>query len=261
MNQKTKTPKFLAGLGCLALACASTQAGSIVSQTAAPTLGAYDIAQLVAPTGDTLNINGTGNTDSSWNDGATYVAGDRTSQGQLFRTGLGVSAFTLTGIWVQHVNYTEALWNGTWSGLNDGASITLRVVDPLQAGGAGFVLGSQVCTVAAGSGIGGGDNYWGGTGKWLYMALDNPLTLAANTQYGFDLSSYGPYFELAGMNENQYDGGSAYTTAGKEDLNTGTLHGGDRTFAVNLTAVPEPSTLALAGLGSLALLFRRRAKN
>jgi hypothetical protein len=93
------------------------------------------------------------------------------------------------------------------------------------------------------------------------MSLGTPVALAANTQYGFDLTSYGPYFELAGMDANQYDGGSAYSTAAKGDLNTGTVYAGDRTFVVGLTAVPEPSTLALAGLGGLALLFRRRVKN
>jgi len=249
----------------LALACVSTQAQSIISQTAAPTLGAYDIAQLVAPTSDLLNINGPGKTGTDQNDGSTYVANDRNlSQGQLFTTGSGADSFTLTGIWVQHVGYTANLdmWNGTWSGLNDGTAITLRIVDPSQQGNAGFVLESQVSTVATGSGIGGnGGNsapYWGGTGKWLYMALGTPVALAANTQYGFDLTSYNPYFELAGMDVNQYYGGSAYTTGSKEALNTGTVYAGDRTFVVAMSPVPEPSTLALAGLGGLALLFRRR---
>ena len=253
----------------LALACASAQAGPIIMQTGAPTLGAYDIAQLNAPTSDTLNINGPGKTYTGDNDGSTYVANDRNvSQGQLFTTGAGADSFTLTGIWVQHVLYTDGLNNGTWASLNPGDSITLRIVDPSQAGVAGFVLESQTCTVAAGSGFSGGDwqnpPYYGGTGNWLYMSLDTPVALAANTQYGFDLTSYGPYFELAGMDANQYSGGSAYSTAAKGDLNTGTVYAGDRTFVANLTAVPEPSTLALgglSGLGGLALLFRRRAKN
>jgi len=247
----------------LALACASAQAGSIITQTAAPTEGTYDIAQLVAPTSDTQNIGGTGQTYTGNNDGDTYVSGGRPTQGQLFTTGSGAGAFTLNGIWVENVNYTDSLNNGTWASLNPGDSITLRIVDPSQLNTAGFVLDSQTCTVATGNGISGGNNnspYWSGSGDWLYMSLDTPVTLAANTQYGFDLTSSGPWFELAGMNANQYDGGSAYS-ANAGDLNTGTVYAGDRTFVVGLTAVPEPSTLALAGLGGLAFLFRRRVKN
>lgn len=268
MKTKIQTqPTFgirLAVPALLALACATAQAGSLTSQVGAPTLGAYDIAQLVSPTADTFNIGGTGQTSTGANDGSTYVAGDRTTQGQLFTTGAALSSYTLSGIWVQHVGYTDvSMDNGTWSGLTDGKSITLRIVDPSQANTAGFTLASQVCTVDTGSGIPGGQwpaPFWGGTGKWLYMPLDTTVTLAANTQYGFDLSSTDPWFELAGMEADQIGGGSAYTTAGKFDLNTGTVHGGDRTFVVALQAVPEPSSFALAGLGALALMFRRKQR-
>jgi hypothetical protein len=250
---------MLAVPALLALACATTQAGLLTSHDTAPTLGAYDIAQLVAPNSDTLNIGGTGITGSAQNDGSTYVAGDRTTQGQLFTTGAALDSYLLTGIWVQHVNYTEYLDNGTWSGLNDGTSITLRIVDPSQQNTAGFTLASQVSTVAPGSGIGGGGN-WGGTGKWLYLPLDVELMLAANTQYGFDLTSTGPWFELAGMEAEQIGGGSAYTTAAQFDLNLGTVHAGDRTFVVALTAVPEPasSALLLCAAGCLAAFRRSR---
>jgi len=95
-------------------------------------------------------------------------------------------------------------------------------------------LSSEVATVAAGSGIPGGGGAWEGTGLWLYIALDTLVELSADTQYGFDLTSYGPWFELAGLDADQYAGGSAYTTAAKEDLNTGTVHDGDRVFVVEL---------------------------
>jgi hypothetical protein len=262
---KTK-PSFgkVMALPVALLVCAHAHAGSIVTQASAPTVGAYDIAQLVTPNSDTLNINGPGQTYTGNNDGSTFVANDRNiSQGQLFTTGLSAVGFNLTDIWVQNVFYTDAMNNGTWAGLNVGNSITLRIVDPSQANSAGFVMASQVCTVTAGSGFSGGTGtapYYSGSGLWLHMTLDTPLALAANTQYGFDLTSYGPYFELAGMDANQYSGGSAYTTGTKEALNTGTVYGGDRTFVANLQVIPEPSTLALLGLGGMAVLLRRKSK-
>jgi hypothetical protein len=267
MKTKFKTQPTLGTVlavpALLALACATTPAGPLTSHDSAPALGAYDIAQLVSSSSDLLNINGPGKIDTAGNDASTYVANDRTTQGQLFTTGGALGNYLLSGIWVQHVLYTDELANGTWSGLNDGASITLRILDPSQADSAGFVLTSQVSTVAAGNGIPGGQGgapYWGGTGKWLYLPLDAELMLAANTQYGFDLTSTGPWFELAGMDAEQYAGGSAYTTAAKFDLNPGTVHTGDRTFVVALTAVPEPasSALLLCGAGCLAAFRRSR---
>jgi len=219
---------------CLGLMGLHAKAGTITSQSDAPIVGAGDIAQLNGPISDAENIDGPGNTYTGDNDASTYVADDRMTQGQLFTTGLNPGGYTLTGIWVQHVLYTEYINNGTWSGLEDGTAITVRIVDPAQAGTGGFVLSSEVATVAAGSGIPGGGGTWEGTGFWLYIALDTPVVLSAGTQYGFDLTSYGPYFELAGLDTDQYDGGSAYTTAAKEDLNTGTVHEGDRVFVVEL---------------------------
>ncbi len=223
----------------LVLAAATTHAATITSQINAPSIGANDIAQLVSPASDTDNIGGTGITYSADNDGLTYVASDRTTQGQLFTTVAANDGFLLNSIWVRHVGYSSYLDNGTWANLGDGSQVALRVVDPSQAGAAGFVVHAETATVASGSGFSGGGN-WNGTGRWIKIALANPIVLEPDTQYGFDLTSYSPWFELAGMEADQYAGGAAYTTAGDEDLNTGTVHGGDRTFVIDLASANIP---------------------
>ena len=229
----------------------AANAAVITSQEAVPTVGAEDIAQLAAPTSDTLNILGTGIGYSGENDGATYVANDRTTQGQSFTMN---ESGVVQGVWVQHVGYTDFLNNGTWSGLNDGTAITIRISSVSDT--ALTVLGSEVATVAAGSGIGGGGD-WNGTGKWLYIALDTPVSLDAAGTYAFDLTSYGPWFELAGLEAGPYADGAAFTTAAKEDVDMGTVYAeGDRTFVVDV--VPEPTTISILTIGGLLVVRKRR---
>jgi len=243
----------------ITLMSVGAQAGIVTSQLAAPTVGAEDIAQLNAPlVSDTENIMGTGVTVTGDNDYATYVANDRSTQGQTFTMD---SAGTVEGIWVKHVLYTDGMSNGTWSGLDDGTQIDIRICSVSDTALA--VLSDETVTVAAGHGIpGGGD--WGGTGKWLYIDLDNTVDLTTAGLYAFDLTSYGPWFELAGLEAGPYAGGVSYTV----DIvqNSGIKKGndmvnvwpdGDRTFVVDI--VPEPTTLALLGLGALALLRRRKS--
>ncbi len=241
-------------IAVLILAAGATYAATITSQTATPSVGLNDIAQLVSPGSDTENIGGTGITYSGDNDANTYVANDRTTQGQLFTTGSQPGGYLLNSLWVRHVGYTNFLDNGTWASFGDGSQVTLRIVDPAQAGASGFVVHSETATVASGSGFSGGDNTWNGTGKWLEITLDSPVVLGSSKQYGFDLTSYGPWFELAGMDANQYAGGSAYTTIGKGDLNTGTVHAGDRTFVVNLSTLTVPSLSIASVSNNLATL-------
>jgi hypothetical protein len=91
--------------------------------------------------------------------------------------------------------------------------------------------------------------------------LSVPVALDASKQYGFDLTSYGPYFELAGMGTNDwYSGGDAYTTASKEALNLGTVHAeADRTFLIELTPTgptitPNIQSIIVSG-GSATLIW------
>ncbi len=114
--------KFLAA----ALLLPSAASAALITSTAStPVVGSEDIAHLGDPTSDTLNINGTGITHTNQNDAATYVANDRTTQGQTFTMS---DSGTINGIWVKHVGFTTTLTNGTYSGLTDGTSISVRIL-------------------------------------------------------------------------------------------------------------------------------------
>lgn len=222
---------------CFVLLGLNASAATLTSGDTVMAVGVDDIGQLHSPNSDTLNIGGTGVTYTGTNDASTYVANDRTTQGQTFTTGADPDGYTLNGIYVKHVLYTDNMNNGTWSGLTDGTAVTVRVCS--VSGTALTQLSSETATVATGSGIPGGTGsspYWSGTGKWLYIALATPVALVANTQYSFDLTSNGPWFELAGLEAGPYAGGVAYTTATKSALDMGTVHiNGDRTFALDMT--------------------------
>ncbi len=235
----------------------------ITSTTNAPGAGADDIAQFVAPGMDWDNIDGVVSTNaySGDNDPSTYVANDRLTQGQIFTTGSTSAGYELSSVWVKNVLYTNDLptGNGTFAGLNPGDDVTIRIVDPSQTNTANFVVYSEALTVVSNSiSVSGGL----GTGYWMEYRLSVPVALDANKQYGFDLTSYGPYFELAGMGTNDwYGGGDAYTTATKEALNLGTVHpAADRTFLINLTptgptVVPDIQSIVISG-GSATLTWQ-----
>jgi hypothetical protein len=202
------------------------QAATITTQLDAPAAG--NIAQMLTCAGDVENINGTGVTTSGTNDGSTYVANDRTTQGQTFTlTGGGV----LNSIWVKHVSWTNFLSNGTWANFGDGAQITVRVCS--VSGTALTVVSSEVATMETGSGFtSSGDS---GTGRWLHITLATPVVLGAGT-YAFDLTSYNPWFEMDGLAAGPYADGDAYTADPKEGLTMSTVHTGqDRTFVLDLT--------------------------
>jgi hypothetical protein len=99
------------------------------------------------------------------------------------------------------------------------------------------------------------------------FTLDSPLTLAANTLYGFDVgikrsqdgwSAGIPQVRRSGdtFAGGQYFDGAKPNT-GLTDQNI-TLKGNDLIFHADIAPVPEPATMSLLALGGLAMLRRKR---
>ena len=219
----------------------SVSAATLVLTHRVPTPGTYDVSSFAGADNDTANVAGGA-------DQQTYVAPDRPTQGQTFTTPASSGSFLISDIWIRHCGYTNtAPGNGTWWALGGGAVYTIRVTTPSKLGQAGFVLGSETYTATgtenAGAEWTGGNNSLGDD-VWLHFTLNTPISLSANTQYGFDLTATaaggGNYFEWLGTT-NTVAGGQAYTgvlsgTPGTSE----TMDGGSRVFLVQLTqSVPR----------------------
>ncbi|MCE5187468.1 MAG: hypothetical protein LLF76_15210 [Planctomycetaceae bacterium] len=202
------------------------------------------IANVLGAAQDRDNVAGDGTTDGPGNDGATYVAPDRSAQGQTFVTGSVPKM--LAGVWVRLPGYFgsnpggEAV-NNTYWGIAAGNQLMIRITNPVAAGTAGFVLHNETYAFTGlepdfpASG-----NSADGPGTWLYIQLDNPRVLAPNTAYGFDVGAAGGFFELLGIRDaaaggNPYSGGAAYSSgANGIGNNAMTAQAGDRVFVIKI---------------------------
>ena len=117
-------------------------------------------------------------------------------------------------------------------------------------------------------------NYYG-TASQNYVMFDlqggEELTLLPNTSYAFEIWSSSAAGDVGGTtywrrDVDPYAGGNVYgadSAAGygatPETVSRTDIAGGHRDAALALYAVPEPSALALMGLGLAGLLIRRKA--
>lgn len=224
-----------------------------------PVPGPCDIYNFSGANMDMNNVYAAGNapaTNGSANDAWTYVANDRPAQGQTFTTGSSPGGYLLTDVWVRHVGYTDNTIdpntpnsNGTFNQMAAGGALTLRITSPSQAGTTAFVLHSETYATT-------GTEGWpssalgtlNGDGRWLHFTLATPVALAANTTYGFDLTSVtnnNCFFEWLGDSTNVLSGGTAYngSTAGTPD-NTLNQLVGDRVFLVQLAPQAHPTLIS-----------------
>ena len=239
----------------------SAHAGTVTYATTAPTATGSDvlISNLIGSTTVAGNVSGASGP-------YTYVAADQGAQGQFFTTGSNASGYTLNSISLQNVTYN------TYYLTSMPGTFTVRVTQPGVAS-ALAVLGSETDPVTGSEANNFGDNRYNyaGTGKFITFNLANPVTLAANTQYGFDVGSTVDFFETNGTNASTaYGGGNAYTTGSKGVAGASAINdSGARVFVADLTPtspVPEASTtlsfgLLLAGgglLGVRGLVARKR---
>jgi len=241
----------------------SVQAAIVTFHTTAPTPGPHDEYNLVGATRDGDNVGTT--PDDGWlNDEWTYVADDRAAHGQTLVTGDSEAVYLCTGIWIQHVGYTEnsasgATNNGTWHSMPPNAKFGIRITDPSASGTDAFVLASETYTVTGTEeNIIPGGSSTNGSGTWIHFELTTPIGLAPDTTYGFDVVSMSgspnSYFEMLGIkddapNGNPYPEGTAYRCGGNGVANNIlTVAPGDRVFLVELAgtlpitaSIPEPT--------------------
>ena len=139
-----------------------------------------------------------------------------------------------------------------YDGVNN---LIMRVVDPSVQGTPAFILADETYVVTGTeAGVELMPDGWSenrlGTGTWVHFRLGTPVPLAANRQYGFDvtvpLGNRGFCLETAGIIKDSYAGGSAYSTGtkgGTNSLHLDEVYGGDHTFVVELaqTGPIEPT--------------------
>lgn len=98
-------------------------------------------------------------------------------------------------------------------------------------------------------------------GDWITFTFDTPILLSGNASYAFEVGSSTGWAGFDVSSSDVYAGGYDFNSWGNVGDNNNYVHNStavDKTFVVNLTAVPEPSVAALGGLGMLVLFVLKR---
>jgi len=246
---------------------------SIVSHAAVLSWNASSPSQNGADIWNFSGVSADADNIAGGDDQATYVAIGRDGVGQTFHTGNNVGGYQLFAVTLQHVNY-ETFWSldTGWNGYNSG-SFELQI--GTIAGGVFSPFSSETALMDASAPA----NANPGTGSSMFatILLSTPVTLDANTDYGFavfasndgitDIAN-GPYFEVngSGLTSANYADGEAFGLAASGGFPTVTdsvvSRTGDRVFHLDMEVVPEPATIGMVGIGAgLLLMHRRRLEN
>ncbi|HRU15031.1 MAG TPA: immunoglobulin domain-containing protein [Anaerohalosphaeraceae bacterium] len=243
----------------LVLAWAVSASGAILTfHPTQPAVDADDIYNLVGSAADRDNV-GTSTADGAANDGCTYIAHDRNGKGQTFKTLNAPGSYRVRSVTVRHVGYTNNTV-ATWYMIGTESPLLVRLTDPTNQNTPNFVLASE-SYITTGSednifSVGVTSSSLNGTGTWLTFTFENPILLASDTLYGFDITKTAGgqnlFFETHGIKDtavggNPYPNGTAYSTGTIQvPGNNLTVDPGDRVFIVKLDTVysawgPMPS--------------------
>ena len=160
-------------------------------------------------------------------------------RGQTFTTGSNVGGYQFNAVTLKNLN--NNISNGP----------THNVVIGSVSGTVMTQIGSTETAVAP--------NYT--PGDYLTFTFDTPLTLSANTTYGFLWGTAASGFVTVNNPDGStYSGGTAISSGDNNVPALGSLidRNVDRVFHADLTAVPEPSSTALLGLAGFVFSLRRR---
>ena len=187
-----------------------------------------------------------------------YLAGDNgVALGQTFTTGANTGGYSLSAIAVRQVSWGTTYWDYT------GGTVTLQIFKLNSvSGGTRFIIPLAQETATVGGepdGIGLSSGTPGANAQWLTVTLDTPVTLEANTVYGFQIMADGTggndqfFIQTDGTNTDSYAGGYALGTgkvAGQLDIyavwagNDG--QPSDRAFVATMTTLTAPTTPVFA---------------
>lgn len=240
--------------GTVAMGMASAQAGTSAFSATAPTAGAGQtvIASNLPATAAIVGSYATGSGTLNY-----YTnTGGANNPGSTFTTGSNAGGYNLDSITVYVVDHHGGL-TGT------GGTVQVQLGTAASSGG-NVTLSNTAGHFASLPAANGGGNYFTYT-------FATPISLAANTLYGYGLFTNVGFsglglttsggttaqqliLENATGTSNTYNGTDATATVGNGADNAvfeaiGTPVG---------TAVPEPATLGLLGVGAVAMLRRRR---
>lgn len=257
----SKKAMLAAGTIISALVGVSQGATTISWSTDQPTVDSDDIYSFVGNGGD--DGSNVGNGDDQY----TYIAGDRPWQGQSFTTGSNNGdGWSLASVSLQ-VADDQFTWANVDTGWNTNGLYVQ--VGTLSNGQFTRIADETLGTLEASPQTNIGNKGPGATdgvhGYFYTITLDSPIQLADDTEYAFIVASNGSWHPIDGTKADSYAGGEAITVSKGSFAveNNGT--GGDRVFALDISAVqgvsaiPEPSgVLALGLLFGASMLTRRR---